>query len=327
MRKGWKIAGAALGALILFVTLNNASWLAPKGSGRIVLLAHRGVAQTFSHAGLKMDGCTATRIDPPRHGFLENTIPSMAQSFRLGADIVEIDVHETTDGRFAVFHDWTVDCRTDGHGETSAHSMAYLKTLDIGYGYTADGGKTYPFRGKGVGMMPSLDEVLAQFPGRRILINIKSNDPLEGRDLAKYIATLPAPSRARLMFYGSGERPMAELRRRLPDLPVMSTQQLKSCAFGYIALGWTGYVPGACHHTMILAPVNDTWLAWGWPNRFLARMRSVGTVVIVTGPYSAQSGLTGIDTKADLGRLPPDYDGGIWTNEIDVIAPTLRTRR
>ncbi len=27
--------------------------------------------------------------------------------------------------------------------------MSELKTLDIGYGYTADGGKSFPFRGQG----------------------------------------------------------------------------------------------------------------------------------------------------------------------------------
>ncbi len=55
---------------------------------------------------------------PPTHGYLENTIASMQASFEAGADIVELDVHPTTDGRFAVFHDWTLDCRTDGHGVT-----------------------------------------------------------------------------------------------------------------------------------------------------------------------------------------------------------------
>ena len=75
---------------------------------------------------------------------------------------------------------------------------------------------------------------------------------------------------------------------------------------------------------MFLAPVNYTWLAWGWPNRFLARMRSVGTVVIVAGPYRAESGLIGIDSKADLDRLPADFDGGVWTDDIDVIAPLAR---
>jgi glycerophosphoryl diester phosphodiesterase len=65
------------------------------------------------------------------------------------------NVHPTTDGQFAVFHDWTLDCRTDGHGITREHSIADLKKLDIGYGYTTDGGRRYPFRGSGVGMMPT----------------------------------------------------------------------------------------------------------------------------------------------------------------------------
>jgi hypothetical protein len=33
---------------------------------------------------------------------------------------------------------------------------------------------TDPFRGKGVGLMPSLDEVLTRFPDREFLIDIKS---------------------------------------------------------------------------------------------------------------------------------------------------------
>ena len=48
----------------------------------------------------------------------------MQAGFAAGADVVELDVHPTTDGEFAVFHDWTLDCRTDGHGVTREHSMA-----------------------------------------------------------------------------------------------------------------------------------------------------------------------------------------------------------
>ena len=76
-------------------------------------------------------------------------------------------------------HDWTVDCRTQGSGDTRSHDMAYLKTLDIGYGYTADGGATFPFRGKGVGQMPELKEVLTALPQGRFLVNYKSNEERE----------------------------------------------------------------------------------------------------------------------------------------------------
>jgi hypothetical protein len=79
----------------------------------------------------------------------------------------EIAVHPTADGHFVVFHDWTLECRTDGYGVTRQHTLTELKALDAGYGYTADGGKTFPIRGKGVGLIPSLDEVFAAFRGRR----------------------------------------------------------------------------------------------------------------------------------------------------------------
>ncbi len=133
-------------------------------TGKPVLLAHRGMAQTFPSEGIENDTCTASAHPHAAARLLENTIASMEAAFNAGASIVEFDVHPTTDGHFAVFHDWTVDCRTDGKGVTREKTLAELKALDIGYGYTADGGKTFPFRGQGVGLMPSLDEVLARFP-------------------------------------------------------------------------------------------------------------------------------------------------------------------
>ena len=99
-----------------------------------------------------------------------------ARRLRAGADIVELDVHPTSDGQFAVFHDWTLDCRSDGRGVTRERSLAELKQLDVGHGYTADGGKSFPLRGTGIGLLPSLDEVLGAFPDNRFLSGITSFD-------------------------------------------------------------------------------------------------------------------------------------------------------
>src|SRR5690606_19975491 len=115
----------------------------------------------------------------------------MEAAFADGAEVVELDVHLTPDKKFAVLHDWTVDCRTEGKGVTEQLDMAYLKTLDLGYGYTADDGKTYPLRGKGVGMMPTLDEVLIRFPDRKFLINFKSRRTEEGDALAQMVEQHP----------------------------------------------------------------------------------------------------------------------------------------
>lgn len=322
MRRVLKLFAIVFALWAAFAFVNNSSLFAPVQEGRITLLAHRGLAQTFSREGLRGDTCTAERIHPPEHPFLENTLASMAEAFRLGADVVEFDVHPTADGQFAIFHDWTLECRTDGSGVTRKKSLAELKALDIGHGYTADGGKTFPFRGKGIGLMPSLDEVLDAFPGRRFLINVKSDDSAEGAMLSVRLRELPENRLAALMVYG-GSQPTAVLKERLPALPVMSRQSLVQCVLRYFALGWSGYVPGACRNTLVLIPIDYAPWLWGWPDRFLARMKEVGTEVFVLGPLDGDFS-SGIDDETAFRRLPQNFAGGIWTNRIDRIAPLAR---
>lgn len=319
MGRKLKFAAAAIIALATGIYLNNTSLLAPHRDGRPVLLAHRGIAQRFDERDLKNDTCTAARILPPTHDYLENTLRSMHASFEAGADVVELDVHPTTDGEFAVFHDWTVDCRTDGHGVTREQSMAKLKLLDIGYGYTADGGKTFPFRGKGIGLMPTLAEVFAAFPDKQLLINVKSRDASEGEKLAAVLSALPAGQRRRVMVY-DGDEPIELIRRLTPDVRTISRAAIRSCLIGYIGYGWTGLVPAACRNAMVLVPINVAPWLWGLPDRFLDRMTDANSAVFVLGPYSGGEFSTGIDTPELFARLPQRYSGGIWTNEIEAIA-------
>ncbi|MEJ8543932.1 glycerophosphodiester phosphodiesterase family protein [Brevibacillus borstelensis] len=308
--------------LISFAYVNNSSLFSKGSNEPPLLLAHRGMAQTFHMEGITGDTCTAERIYEPEHPFLENTIPSMEAAFQAGADIVEFDVQPTKDGKFAVFHDWTLGCRTNGQGVTREHTLAELKRLDIGYGYTADQGKTYPFRGKGTGLMPSLEEVLAHFPEQSFLIHVKSNDPTEGEQLAAFLSALPAERLDKLTVYG-GDEPIDALKERLPGVRVMSKATMKSCLIPYIAAGWTGYVPAACEHTQLHIPEKiGPWL-WGWPSRFLERMDKADTRVIVVGGDGSDFS-SGFDTPEDINRLPSGYTGGIWTNRIDRIAPLYK---
>lgn len=317
MRHFRRLAILVLVLLIGGIYLNNTSLLASRQEDEPTILAHRGMAQRFDMTGMTNETCTASRMLPSTHEYLENSIASMRASFEVGADIVEFDIHPTTDGEFAVFHDWTLDCRTDGQGVTREQSMAYLKTLDIGYGYTPDNGETFPFRGKGVGLMPSMDEVLREFPDQAFLINVKSNDRAEGERLASVLTDLPAERRAMLMVYG-GDKPIAAVRAAVPDVRTMSRASLKACLIRYIAYGWTGVVPDACSSMMIFAPINVAPWLWGWPDRFLNRMESVGSKVFVVGPYHGGDFSTGIDSVGDLDRLAEDYTGGILTNELQL---------
>lgn len=320
-RRYW--AGLGVLALCAGVYVFNASWrVGPPGEGEVLLIAHRGVHQTFSRANLDNDTCTAERIDTPRHGLLENTIPSMRAAFASGADIVELDVHPTTDGQFAVMHDWSVDCRTQGMGETRSHSMAELRALDIGHGYTADDGQSFPFRGSGIGQMPELSDVFRAMPEQQFLVNFKSREVREGDMLAALIADHPEWRSAVWGAYG-GDEPTYRAADLLDGLNVWSRRGLVDCLGQYLALGWTGYVPGACHDTKVMVPINIAPWLWGWPNLLQQRMAEAGSEIILLGPYGpGDPGTAGIDDIETLAQVPSGFSGYLWTNRIELIGPT-----
>ncbi|MEM9633267.1 MAG: glycerophosphodiester phosphodiesterase family protein [Pseudomonadota bacterium] len=310
-------------ALALVLYLVNASWFAsPLPDGELKLISHRGVHQTYDRTDLDRDACTATRIYPPKHAFLENTIPSMAAAFSAGADIVELDVHPTTDGKFAVFHDWTLDCRTNESGVTRNHSLKDLKALDIGYGYTADGGKSYPFRGTASSRIPSLKEVLAAFPHGQFLINFKSKDVREAEQLEELLLAHP-DWRPRIWGVYGGDEPTRQMGELVPGIRNFTKSDTKSCLMEYLALGWSGYVPEPCRGRQILVPSNYAPWLWGWPNRFLKRMNDHDTEVLLAG---SPNGSGGIDSLEQLHSVPDDFSGYVWTNKIEIIGPMLGGR-
>jgi glycerophosphoryl diester phosphodiesterase len=289
-----------------------------------VLLAHRGISQTFPSEGVGRDTCTATRIYAPTHEFLENTIASMTAAIAAGADVIEIDVHPTTDGEFAVFHDWTLDCRTEGKGRTRDQTMAHLRTLDAGYGYTADGGKTFPFRGKAVGAIPSLRDVLAALPSQRLLINVKSNDPAEGEMLAKFLNTLPEARQRTIAVYG-GERPVEVVRASAPNIITLTRDAMKACLYRDMIVGWMGITSSECERRMLVIPRDYANWLWGWPDGFVERMTRVGSAVFLTGNRQGNSA-EAINAPADLARVPENFKGGIWTDEIQTIGAAREQR-
>lgn len=322
--KKCRILASAVG-LAAACVLANASFLA-RPRGTLQVLAHRGMHQRFDPTGVDNDTCTATRIHPPTHPYLENTIAGIGRAFELGADMVEIDVHPTQDGDFAVFHDWTLECRTDGEGEIGAYTMDALRRLDVGYGYTADG-KSFPFRGTGIGQMPDLREVLRAFPDRRFMINFKSRTAAEGDAMCTYLASFPEATPERLVFFGA--EPALRVHELRPDWRVINEGVLKRCALGYMLVGWSGLVPSACRNTIMFVPVNYASVAWGWPNRLLARMHGVGSDVFLAGPapWGRRPVFTGIDDAPAWSLVPRDWRGGVSTDAIEVVGPLARSRQ
>jgi glycerophosphoryl diester phosphodiesterase len=301
------LLGVLLAAYVLF------PWPIPPAAS-FELIAHRGVHQTFPLTNLRNDTCTGEIIYPPTHDFIENTVPSMREAFANGATAVELDIHRTADDQLVVFHDWTLDCRTEGTGITNEHPLAYLRTLDIGYGYTADGGQTFPLRGKGIGMMPTLPEVLAAFPVEHLIIHDKDGDAETRQLLVDVLEALPPARRARLTYWGGDG--FAPLHEQFPEIQphFYGKDELQACLGDYLLrMLFTGSLPDHCRQQIIGIPYRLLPSIPGWPNLILARAHQAGARVFITD----------VDTVEQLNTIAQLPIDGIQTNRIEVIGPLI----
>ena len=327
MKRGTKIFLWVFAAIVGWFTLSNASWLAPDPAGKRTLIAHRGVSQLFDHSGVGRDTCTATRIRAPEHDYIENSLPSIRAAIGRDANMVELDIAPTKDGQIAVFHDWTLDCRTDGKGPIRDATMDELRKLDIGYGYTADGGQSFPLRGKGVGMMPSFDEVLSQLGHLSLLINFKSPDPKEAEMvLAAFARAGIDPNDGRFGFYGKG-KPIEIIREKAPKAWAMDPDSAKACTTDYVKYGWSGWYPPSCVGNTIIVPLNRQWAFWGWPKRLQARAAAHDTRVLLVGDQDDKANGLGLHNVYQLQKIPAAFTGYVWIEDIYNLVPALRPRQ
>lgn len=157
----------------------------------------------------------------------DNTLAAFDGAARLGADVLELDVHETSDGEFVVIHDDTVDRTTDGAGPVSAMSMRELRSLDAGFRWTAEGPRAdgsedaFAYRGQGVSL-PTLGEVLAAFDDVAVNVEIKQADVDVARRLCVYLRERDATARVMVgSFHG---RPLSAFRAECPEVATSASQ-------------------------------------------------------------------------------------------------------
>ncbi|MDP9068241.1 MAG: glycerophosphodiester phosphodiesterase [Actinomycetota bacterium] len=129
-----------------------------------------------------------------------NTLFAFKTAKEKGADVLELDVHASADGELVVIHDATVDRTTDGSGQVDEMTVRELKRLDAAYWFVPGCGTcpdepadSYAYRGLATGerpmpdelvgfepndfRIPTLREVLKEFPRDLINIEIKASAP------------------------------------------------------------------------------------------------------------------------------------------------------
>ena len=101
----------------------------------------------------------------------ENTLPAFQAAIDAGADYFELDVRTTSDGKFVIMHDSTLDRTTNGTGEVHKHTFDEIRALDAGAKFAP------AFAGTKV---PTLDEAFDLAHGKiNVYVDTKYADPQE----------------------------------------------------------------------------------------------------------------------------------------------------
>ncbi len=152
----------------------------------------------------------------------ENTLHAFTQAAALGVDVLEIDVQSTRDGQLVVIHDDTVERTAHGTGRIRDLSLAELQQLDAGYSWSADQGKTFPLRGRGI-RIPTLAEVFSSLPHLAMIIEIKAHQPAMVAELGRMIRHYHMTSRVLVASFDV--EIMREFRRLYPEIATSGASQ------------------------------------------------------------------------------------------------------
>jgi glycerophosphoryl diester phosphodiesterase len=178
----------------------------------------------------------------------ENTLYAFERAARMGADVIESEIHSTADNHLVVIHDETVDRTTNGTGPVNLLTLKELKEFDAGYNWTADGGRSFPFRGKGI-TIPTLEEVFTGLPNMRINIDIKQINPSLAAPLCEMINSFDLVEK--VMVASFNNRAINDFRRACSGVATSASRREVTLFFlmNLVFLGKT-YRP-ACHALQI----------------------------------------------------------------------------
>jgi glycerophosphoryl diester phosphodiesterase len=238
----------------------------------------------------------------------ENTLPAFDQAVLFGADAFETDVHLTSDGEVIVFHDDETTRLTGQPGTIEARTAAQVRALDAGYGFTADGGQTFPWRDRGVAP-PTLRDLLARYPHMRMNIDAKNADPALAAALVRVVREAGAVDRVCL---GSQHDPQGErLRALLPEACHFLPESAATC------------------HVMAARVEGATGCPGGWDVADLPHRLEGGIAVVdlATVEYLHRQGIAvfvwTVDEEPDMRELVAAGVDGIMTDRPDRLAIVL----
>jgi glycerophosphoryl diester phosphodiesterase len=151
----------------------------------------------------------------------ENTMYAFERAVKLGVDVLELDVHPTSDGHIVVIHDATVDRTSNGSGSVDQMTLEELKQLDFAYHFVPPKSNTHTLRDSGI-TISTLETVLQKFSDAFFNIEIKHNSVEFAQ---KVIESIQQNRMAGQVLVASFHQDvMTHLRSNAPEMAVVATR-------------------------------------------------------------------------------------------------------
>lgn len=120
---------------------------------------------------VKLDGHRGSKALYP-----ENTLIGFKKALESDIDMLEIDLHMTSDGEIIMMHDHTVDRTTDGTGYIKDKTLAEIRSLDAGI-YMGE-----EYRGTKVPLFTEFLEMMKSRPDIELCVELKDYPHDRGQD-------------------------------------------------------------------------------------------------------------------------------------------------
>ena len=146
----------------------------------------------------------------------ENTILALESAEKIGVDVIESDIRLTKDNIPILFHDEDLERTTGVSGTVREKKIDELLQIDLGHEFTTDGGKTYPFRGKGLKVV-TLEEALNRFPEIILNFDIKDKFPDAPIEVARILGEHERYDR--IMIASFNPSTLKRFREAAPKIP------------------------------------------------------------------------------------------------------------
>jgi glycerophosphoryl diester phosphodiesterase len=266
-----------------------------------------------------------------------NTLYALKTAKAKGSEVLEIDVHATSDGELVVLHDDTVNRTTDGTGRVDAMTVRQIQQLDAAHWFVPGCGTcrgrdagAYTLRGYATGdrelpeelaefspadfTVPTLREVLETFPDDLVNIEIKATAP-QTAPYEKALADL-------LAEFGRTDDTIVVsfLDHAVEAFKVYAPDVHTATATGQAGLFWAtaqGPLPGAPNprHQALQVPMQLNGITVVTPD-FVRRAHANGLAVHVWT----------INDRATMESLVEMGVDGIMTDRPTLLAEVLRGR-